>query len=70
MPAQPEKNQPPRQEMRRGGGSAVELSRLVRKLSPSGLEPEDLLLLLVVYLLYRESGDRELLITLGALLLL
>lgn len=33
------------------------------------LETEDLLLLLILYLLYRESGDRELLLILGAMLL-
>ena len=36
----------------------------------SKLEPNDLLLCLVLYLLYKESGDTELLITLGAYLLL
>lgn len=35
-----------------------------------GLETEDLLLMLILYLMYRESGDRELLIVLGAMLLL
>lgn len=35
-----------------------------------GLETEDLLLLLILYLLYRESGDTELLVLLGAMLLL
>lgn len=34
-----------------------------------GLETEDLLLLLILYLLYRESGDTEWLIALGAMLL-
>ena len=34
----------------------------------AGLETEDLLLLAVVYLMYRESGDRQLLIVLAALL--
>ena len=34
------------------------------------LEPNDLLLCLVLYLLYKESGDTEMLITLGAYLLL
>jgi len=31
------------------------------------LETEDILLVLILYLMYRESGDRELLIILGAL---
>jgi len=33
------------------------------------LETEDLLLMLILYFLYRESGDGELLLILGALLL-
>jgi len=36
----------------------------------SGLETGDLLLLLILWLLYRESGDEELLIILGAMFLL
>jgi len=35
-----------------------------------GLETEDLLLLLILYLMYRESGDSELLIIMGAMFLL
>lgn len=49
------------------------LTRLLGQFLPGGREPletEDLLLLLVLYLLYRESGDRELLIVMGAMLLL
>ena len=34
------------------------------------LESEDLLLILVLYLLYRESGDKELLFILGGMLFL
>ena len=34
-----------------------------------GLETEDLLLLLILYLMYRESGDSELLIIMGAMFL-
>ncbi len=34
------------------------------------LETEDLLLLLILYLLYRESGDKDGLLTLGAMLFL
>ena len=33
------------------------------------LETEDLLLILILYLMYRESGDKELLIILGAMYL-
>ena len=35
-----------------------------------GLETEDLILLLILYLLYRESGEHELLVVMGALVLL
>jgi len=34
------------------------------------LETEDLLLLLILYLLYRESGDTQMLLVMGAMLLL
>ena len=34
------------------------------------LETEDLILLLILYLMYRESGDTEMLFILGAMLLL
>ena len=49
------------------------LTRLLGQLLPDVREPletEDLLLLLILYLLYRESGDRELLIVMGAMLFL
>lgn len=38
--------------------------------SLSALETEDLLLILILYLMYRESGDRELLLIMGAMYLL
>ena len=37
---------------------------------PAAPETEDLLLLLILYLLYRESGDSELLMIIGAMLFL
>ena len=49
-----------------GGG----LQQLLQKFSLADLESEDLLLILVLYLLYRESGDRELLFILGGMLFL
>lgn len=36
----------------------------------SDLETEDIILLLILYLMYRESGDSELLIIMGAMFLL
>ena len=47
----------------------LDLGRLLPGLG-SGLETEDVLLLLILYLLYRESGDRELLMIMGAMFLL
>ena len=54
------------------GGIFDRLSRLVPgKLGSIGeLETEDIILLLILYLMYRESGDSELLIILGAMFLL
>lgn len=49
------------------------LSELLGRFLPGGMDPpetEDLLLLLILYLLYRESGDKDWLMTLGAMLFL
>lgn len=46
------------------------LGGLIPKVLPDGLETEDLMLLLILYLMYKESGDKELLIILGAMFLL
>lgn len=54
-----------------GQGKAGGLLRgLTAKLDLSRLETEDLILLLILYLLYRESGDEEMLIMMGAMLFL
>ena len=46
------------------------LGSLAAKLDLSKLETDDIILLLILYLLYRESGDEELLIMMGAMFLL
>ncbi|MBE7017949.1 MAG: hypothetical protein E7420_07355 [Ruminococcaceae bacterium] len=51
-----------------GFGLSGELGKLFGKLGSLSLETEDLLLMAVLYLMYRESGDKELLIMIGALL--
>ena len=55
-------------------GSAFEnIVKKIEKLVPGVKEPldnEDIILLLILYLLYRESGDSELLIIMGAMFLL
>jgi len=45
-------------------------SEIMRKLSPDSFEIEDILLILILWLLYKESGDEELLFTMIALFLL
>ena len=52
------------------GGLLSGVSDAIGGLFRGGLETEDLLLMLILYLMYRESGDKELLIVLGAMLLL
>ena len=48
----------------------MNLNAILNRLSPQHLEQEDLLLMLILFLLWRESGDKELLIALGAFLFL
>lgn len=55
-----------------GGGLGDILGRL-GKLVPGTREPldnDDIILLLILYLMYRESGDSELLVIMGAMFLL
>ena len=42
------------------------LNGLLTRLGPGRLEAEDLLILAILYLLYRESGDREFLLAMAA----
>ena len=51
-----------------GSGFPLQIQRLLSGVGE--LETEDLLLLLILYLLYRESGDQDWLVTLGAMLFL
>lgn len=51
-------------------GLSGELGRLLHRVSPGRLETEDYLLICILYLLYRESGDRDFLFAIGGLLLL
>lgn len=65
--AQPETKAPaPR---RSAPGAVNPLQNLLPK-ALGELETEDLLLALILYLMYRESGDRDLLIIMGAMFLL
>ena len=71
MPAPPPPERPTPPPPRRPGRplAGLDLGRLLPG-PASGFEMEDLLLLLILYLLYRESGDEELLFILGAMFLL
>lgn len=51
------------------GGIGERLSKLIPT-DIGQLETEDIILLLILYLMYRESGDSELLIIMGAMFLL
>ena len=55
-------------------GTPIEsIVKRIEKLVPGVKEPldnEDMILLLILYLMYRESGDSELLIIMGAMFLL
>lgn len=51
------------------GGQVAGLPGILKKIEAVGLESDDLLLALILYLMYRESGDKDLLIMLGAMLL-
>lgn len=46
------------------------LDGLFRRLEPARLQAEDLLILAILYLLYRESGDREFLLAAAAYIFL
>ena len=69
-PARPQKPQSPQHRPPSAPplGKMPILGDLPKKLGE--LETEDLLLILILYLMYRESGDRELLIIMGAMYLL
>ena len=70
----PEAPPPPPPEAKTPPGPLRELGRgldgILSRLDPSRLATEDLLVLAVLWLLYRESGDKELLIAMGAYLFL
>lgn len=53
-----------------GGELGGILSKFGKGFSLSSLETEDIILLLILYLMYRESGDIELLVTMGGMLFL
>lgn len=65
-PAPPENEQRHTQPPRR---PPFDLGAIFKKTEAAGLETDDLLMALILFLMYRESGDVDLLILLGAILL-
>ena len=61
----PEPERPPRKQDPLSGA----VGALVRKMESIHMETDDLIMALILYLMYRESGDKDLLIMLGAMLL-
>ena len=57
------------QQSGRPEGLDKALGSLMKKLNGMSMETDDLILALILYLMYRESGDKDLLIMLGAMLL-
>ncbi len=57
-------HEPPTERRRR-----PELGGLLKRIEAAGMETDDLLMALVLFLMYRESGDTDLLILLGVMLL-
>ena len=53
-----------------GGGRKGFLSGILDRLNLNDLDTGDLILLLIIFLLYKDGGDEELLIALGLLLIL
>ena len=57
----------PRENRQQRGG--FDLSGILKKIEAAGMETDDLLMALILFLMYRESGDIDLLIMLGVMLL-
>ena len=51
---------------KRGG---FDLGGILKRIEAAGMETDDLLMALILFLMYRESGDTDLLILLGVMLL-
>ena len=61
----------PRSGPARSGPDALSgaVGALVKRLENMDLETDDLMMALILYLMYRESGDKDLLVMLGAMFL-
>ncbi len=61
--------QAPQNTPRKTSGILEQIGSILPK-SAGNLETEDIILLLILYLMYKDSGDTELLIIMGAMLLM
>ena len=69
-PPPPPRPEPPPPPPPKGGGQIPFLSGIMEKLHLGSVDFGDLLLLLLLFQLFREDGDEELLIAIGLLLIL
>lgn len=73
VPEEVREQHPPRQDRPHSGpqhsGLSGAMEALMKKLESVSMETDDLIMALILYLMYRESGDKDLLIMLGAMLL-
>ncbi len=67
VPVRPERE--PRPAGRGRPPLPFDLGALLKKTEAAGMETDDLLMALILFLMYRESGDIDLLIMLGVMLL-
>ncbi len=67
VPARPGRE--PRPAGRGRAPLPFDLGALLKKTEAAGMETDDLLMALILFLMYRESGDIDLLIMLGVMLL-
>ena len=63
----PRQQRPPQREDKLAGAVGALMKRL--ESMSANMETDDLIMALILYLMYRESGDKDLLIMLGAMLL-
>ena len=65
-----EEKQPPKEKMPPPKSFGSGIQNILSNVFAQGFETEDLLLFAVLFLMYRESGDKELLIIMGGMFLL
>ncbi len=67
--AAPDRPQEDRTPRKQPDGLSGAVGALMHRIESMHMETDDLIMALILYLMYRESGDKDLLIMLGAMLL-